>query len=146
MQAYTSCFLHEGGSSWECINKQVSMYEKFKQQHRESGKQIPIGDGVLIFDEVKVISQLIWNSRSQTIVGLAMTVEDQVSLHDIYQQFSTHGKVKQMSYILQFLWRDLTSEFDIVGPYYSSSDVFSAKFILACLLDTIELFQVCSYM
>ena len=142
MQAYTSCFLHEGGSSWDCISKQVSRYEKFKQECREAGKLIPMGDGVLIFDEVKVISRVLWNSRSQTIVGLAMTAEDQVSLHDIYRQFSSNEKVKQTSYILQFLWRDMTSVFDIVGPYYSSCDVFSAKFIHACLLDTIQLFQV----
>ena len=73
-----------------------------------------MGNGVLIFDEVKVILRLLWSSRSQKIVGLAMTAEDQVSLHDLYQQFSRDGKVKQTSYILQFLWRDLTSEFDIL--------------------------------
>ena len=61
MQAYTSCFLHEGGSSWECISKQVSMYEKFKLECREARKPIPMSDGVLIFDEVKVISRLLWN-------------------------------------------------------------------------------------
>ena len=142
MQAYTSCFLHEGGSSWECISKQVSMYEKFKLECREARKPIPMSDGVLIFDEAKVISRLLWNSRSQTIIGLAMTAEDQSSLHDIYQQFSSDDKVKQTSYVLQFLWRDLTSEFDIIGPYYCSHNSFSAKFIHACLLDTIQLFQV----
>jgi len=146
VQAYTSCFLHEGGSTWESISEQACMYEKFKQQCSRSGKQMPMGDGVLIFDEVKVISRLLWNSRSQKIIGLAMTAEDQLSLHDIYHQFSRDGKVKQTSYILQFLWRDLTSEFDIIGPYYSSFEVFSAKFVFACLFDTIELFQVsCEY-
>jgi len=138
MQAYTSCFLHEGGST---CSEQACMYEKFKQQCSRSGKQMPMGDGVLIFDEVKVISCLLWNSRSQKIIGLAMTAEDQLSLHDIYHQFSRDGKVKQTSYILQFIWRDLTSEFDVIGPY-SSSEVFSAKVVFACLFDTIELFQV----
>ena len=46
-----------------------------------------MAEGVLIFNEVKVISQLMWNSRSQTIVGLAMTADDQASLHDVYQLF-----------------------------------------------------------
>ena len=96
------------------------MYEKFQQQCKDSGKQIPMGDGVLIFNEIKVISRLMWNSRSQKIAGIATSEEDQVSLHDIYQQFSRDGKVKQTSYILQFLWRDLTSEFDIIGPFYAS--------------------------
>ena len=30
-------------------------------------------DGVLVFDEVKVVCQLMWNSRSQALTGLAMT-------------------------------------------------------------------------
>ena len=56
------------------------MYENFKESCRKAGKHMPMGDGAIIFDEVKVISRLLWNSRSQTIVGLAMTAEDQVSL------------------------------------------------------------------
>ena len=48
---------------------------------------MPMAEGVLIFNEVKVISQLMWNSRSQTIVGLAMTTYDQASPHDVYQLF-----------------------------------------------------------
>ena len=40
------------------------------------GKHKPQGDGVLIFDEVKVACQLIWKSRSQTLSGLAMTSKD----------------------------------------------------------------------
>ena len=37
------------------------------------GKHKPQGDGVLIFDEVKVACQLVWNSRNQKLSGLAMT-------------------------------------------------------------------------
>ena len=87
-----------------------------------------MGDGVLILDEVKVISRLMWNSRSQKIVWIATSEEDQVSLHDIYQQFSRDGKVKQTFYVLQFLWRDLTSEF---GPVLRSSQL--SLLMLVCL-------------
>ena len=93
------------------------MFEKFVTECKQSGKNLPCADGVLIFDEVKVISRLMWNSRSQNVIGLAMTVEEQASLHDIYEMFKGDEKVCQTSYILQFLWRDLTSSFDIVGPY-----------------------------
>lgn len=40
---------------------------------------------MLIFDDVKVISRLMWNSRSQKIIGLAMSPEEMSSLHDAYQ-------------------------------------------------------------
>ena len=53
LQAYTGCFLHDAGASWESISKQVEQYEKFKVQCIKAGKQAPFGNGVLIFDEVK---------------------------------------------------------------------------------------------
>ena len=49
---------------------------------------------------------------------------------------------KQTSYILQFLWRDLTSCYNIVGPYFTCSESVDGKFILAfCVLETVKLFQ-----
>ena len=142
LQAYTGCFLHEGGASWESISKQTELFGQFKSSCEGSGKLVPKANGVLIFDEVKVISRLMWNSRSRTIVGLAMDAEDQASLHDVYQLFQKEKAVEQTACIMQFLWRDLTSSYDIVGPYFTSSETFSAKFILACVLETIQLLQV----
>ena len=142
LQAYTSCFLHEGGASWESIAKQVEQFQQFKTSQKAQGKLEPLGDGVLIFDEVKVISRLMWNSRSQTIVGLAMNTDDQASLHDVYELLHKDSAVEQTGYIMQFLWRDLTSSFDIVGPFYTSSESFNAKVIHSCVFETIELFQV----
>ena len=106
------------------------------------GKHRPQGDGVLIFDEVKVACQLIWNSRSQKLLGLCMTHQDLLSLNDIYQMLQQPQQApKQTSYILQFLWRDLTSSYDIVGPYFTCSESVDGKFILACVLETVKLFQ-----
>lgn len=48
---------------------------------------------------------------------------------------------KQTSYILQLLWRDFTSSYDIVGPYFTCSESVDGKFILACVLETVKLFQ-----
>ena len=133
LQAYTGCFLHDSGASWESISKQVEQFEQFKSMCKATGKLVPMADGVLIFDEVKVISRLMWNSRSQTIVGLSMTAEDQASLHDVYKLFDKDKAAEQTAYIMQFLWRDLTSSYDIVGPYYTNSEMFSAKTIHVCL-------------
>lgn len=59
-----------------CLNLtkyQVVRYILFKKQCRDGGKQEPRSDGVLIFDEVKVACQLMWNSRSPQLMSLAMT-------------------------------------------------------------------------
>ena len=49
--------------------------------------------------------------------GLAMTNKDMSSLTDIYQLLQNPKSTAQTSYILQFLWSDLTSSYNIVGPY-----------------------------
>ena len=115
LQAYTGAFLHEAGACPESIASQVSNYHSFQESCRIENKGVPRSDGALIFDEVKVISSLMWNSWNHHIIGLAMSSDDQSSLHDVFQLFDNDHRTRQTNYILQFLWRDLTSSFDIVG-------------------------------
>ena len=63
------------------------------------GKKESKSDGVLIFDEV-VISRLMWNSRSQTLIGLSMTHEEMASLADIYKTICDNGYAAQTTHIL----------------------------------------------
>ena len=74
-----------------------------------------------------------------------MTEEAQASLHDVFQLFDKDHRTKQTNYILQFLWRDLTSSFDIVGPYYTSNETMPAKFICSCVFQTLKLLKVRTY-
>lgn len=122
--------------------KESERFTAFKQQCVADGRKEPQGDGVLIFDEVKVISRLMWNSRSQRIIGLAMSPEDMSSLHDAYELIDEEIAKKQTSYILQFLWRDLTSSFDVVGPYFSSNGPLESKFITSCVIQSLQLFHL----
>ena len=48
LQAYTGCFLHDIGASWESISKQVEQFEQFKSTCKVTGKLVPMADGVLI--------------------------------------------------------------------------------------------------
>ena len=128
------------GSSHESMARETKRFASFKQQHHDEKKREPKGDGVLIFDEVKVISRLMWNSRSQKIIGLAMSPDDMSSLHDAYQLVDEASASKQTSYVLQFLWRDLTSSFDVVGPYFTSASQLESKFIVSCVLRSLRVF------
>lgn len=86
LQAYTGAFLHDAGANSSCIADQVAQYLLFCHNLEKDGKKkSPKKDGVLIFDEVKVINQLMWNSRSQKMIGICMSHLDQSSLADIYQ-------------------------------------------------------------
>lgn len=57
LQAYTGAFLHEPGASQQCIADQVAQFVIFKADCAKQGKHVPQGDGVIIFDEVKVACQ-----------------------------------------------------------------------------------------
>ena len=80
--------------------------------------------------------------QKSKIIGLAITEQNRASLHDVFQLFDKDHRVRQTSYFLQFLWRDVTPCFDIVGPYFSSEDTMNAKIMCACVLETVKPFQV----
>ena len=71
-----------------------------------------------------------------------MTPQDKSSLLDIYSSLGSKQEPQQTTYMLQFLWRDLTSKFDVMGLYYSSAESLKSKFILACLYKTMRLCQL----
>ena len=66
------------------ISELVAQFLLHCHQRKQEGKESKKA-GALIFDEVKVISRLLWKSRSQKIVGLSMSHSEQASLADIYQ-------------------------------------------------------------
>ncbi len=122
------------------IAEAASLYKQFCEEQEKQGHERPHGDGVLIFDEVHVVSRLMWNSRSQRVIGMSMTHEDMACLHDVYQ--SLDEKTNNTTYVMQFLWRDLTSSFDVVGPYYTSSCTLESKFIIGVVMETIKVFHL----
>ena len=50
--------------------------------------------------------------------------------------------MKRTSYILQFLWRAVTSCFNIFGPYFSIEEAMNVNIVGACVLEAIQLFHV----
>ena len=97
---------------------------------------------MLIFDEVHVVSRLMWNSRNQKLVGFAMNHEDMSCLLDVYRIIEKDNKTRNTDQILQFLWRDLTSAFDVVGPYYTGSGSFESKHLVGIVLETMKVFHL----
>jgi hypothetical protein len=109
----------------------------------------------LLLDEMKLSASLVWNSRDQSLSGFANNHEDLVSLQDLYVFVSTLDKtptgkatvtetgdnprhLKRSQYVLQFLWRDMTSDFDLIGPYYTSTDGLNAEWTYHCMWETIR--------
>ena len=74
-----------------------------------------------------------------------MSSADLPSLHDIYSAIDEEEKMKETHYILQFVWRDLSSKFDIISPYYTSSQGFDSTFTMTCLQDALLHFEMFSF-
>ena len=74
--------------------------------------------------------------EAKKIIGLAMSPDDMSSLHNTYQLVDETSASK---HILQFLRRDLTSSFDLVGPCNSQLE---SKFIVSCVLKSLWAFHL----
>ena len=110
--------------------------ENIKQE-----KKKPIGEGALVFDEVKIIDKLVWNIKGKMFVGVAISQEDYCQITDIFSESVDNNEPKPAQYIVQFLWRYISTDFDIIGPYYSSSQHITQQFLMNCLMDTMRVFQ-----
>ena len=70
--------------------------------------------------DFQVGMKLLWSSRDQKFVGHAMSAEEMSTLCDVYRTLSPDFQQRKTTYVLQTLWRDLTSNFEIIGPHYTS--------------------------
>ena len=77
-----------------------------------------------------------------TVRGYAMSPEELPWLQDVYMSVGEDYDQQKTSYILQFLWRDLTSEFDVIGPYFTCANSWDHKFLLECVMNTIQAFTL----
>lgn len=137
LKSYTSSNIEKPG---ECAKRLEREHTKYKEQiaeAKQAGKKPPISEGVLIADEVKVAAKLHWNSRNDSIVGHSMTADEMATLQDLYKDDMQASKA---DYILQTLWRDTSSNCDIVGPYYSSCGGFKAKHMISCISSNLRAF------
>lgn len=71
-----------------------------------------------------------------------MSPEELPWLQDVYMSVGEDYDQQKTSYILQFLWRDLTSEFDVIGPYFTCANSWDHKLLLECVMRTIQAFTL----
>ena len=69
-----------------------------------------------------------------------MSLEELPWLPDVFMSVGEDFDQQKTSYILQFLWRDLTSRFDVIGPYFICASSWDNKFLLECVMRTIQAF------
>ena len=63
-----------------------------------------------------------------------------INLHDVFQTLQSTDPVPA-EYILQFLWRDVTSSYDIIGPYFSFKATIDHATVVETLMETTSAFS-----
>ena len=53
----------------------------------------------------------------------------------------SHSEPLPAEYILQFLWRDFTSSFDVIGPYFSLKSTIDHQILTETLFETMRVFH-----
>ena len=128
------------------VKEQQDNYVKYKEEVLRRGQKEPLHEGILIFDEVKVTSKVKWSSTGQKFFGLALSYKEFGMLHDVYDDINPNQNPLPAEYNLQFLWRDLTSDFDVIGPYFSSASSYDHRFVIAAVRETMRLFHACNFL
>lgn len=72
-----------------------------------------------------------------------MSPEELPWLHDVFMSLGEDFDQQKTSYVLQFLWRDLTSRYDVIGPYFTCAGSWDHK--LWCVMRTIQAFTLYSF-
>ena len=142
LKSFTSFNIGNCGFSEEQMAYARQQYDKMVSEKKAAGERVPFCEGILVFDEVKVGLKVHYHAKTGKFVGLAMNSDELGSLHDVYQTLQPDRKVQKALYVLQFLWRCTSSDFDVLGPYYTSAGGTKAKFILSTLHDAMHIFQL----
>lgn len=123
LQDYVSANLLRPGINHNYMARQYHMYSKHCKDVVVKSEYPPLGEGILIFDKVKVQLKMMWNSKNNEIIGLAVLEDDLRSLHDVHASVKDEKGLLMTSHFLEFLWRDLCSNFDVIGPCLTSDSV-----------------------
>ena len=61
-------------------------------------------------------------------------------LHHTFSALDQDSEMKT-SYILQFIWHDLTSSYSIIGPYFNCAKTWDHSFLYDCVMRTLKVFS-----
>ena len=115
LQQYKSTYTEKAGEIETRLKEESEIYQQRQKEAKEKGWLVPLREVSLIFDEVKVTAKLQWNSRDNSLIGYAMTSDEMASMTDVYQSIDKDAKVPRTDYIMQTMWRDHSSNCDIIG-------------------------------
>jgi len=73
-----------------------------------------------------------WNLKGGGITGFTMSEDELHVLHDVYSSAVNLSNANKAKYVVQFLWRDLTSSYDMIGPYFPVENSIDSNILQEC--------------
>ena len=70
-----------------------------------------------------------------------MSTKDMMSLHDVYEGIDEQKECQNAEYVLQFLWRDASSNFDVTGPYFILDGTIESQHLHTIVIKTLLAFN-----
>ncbi len=89
------------------------------------------------YKHVQVQSKIVWNSSNSSNTGYAMSSSDMASLHNVYEGIDDEEEYQKTEHMLQFIWRYLTSKFDVIGPYFTLDGSIDAPQLHSFVMKTL---------
>ena len=74
------------------LKRERELYDGRVSEALKTGSKVPVSEGAIIFDEIKVAQKLQWNSQNDSLVGYALNREEMSSLRDIYELLDNNYK------------------------------------------------------
>ncbi len=142
LKSFTLFNLEKSRYSEEHLTHAQQLYIKMIEEKKANHEKVPFHEGILIFDEVKVGLKIHYHAKTGQFIGLAMSADELGSLHDVYQTLQLDHRTQKAGYTLQFLWRCTASDFDVLGPYFTSAAGLKSKFLIATLFDAMYCLQL----
>ena len=140
LKQFSSTRNHESGINEQYIMEMSADYKLFAKETVSNGYPAPLGVGALIFDEVKVMAKVVFNVKNEKCLGLAMSLEEMKGLHDIFHDLGSKAPIPA-EYVLQYLWRDLTSNFDVIGPYFTLGSTIDHTVVTETIFKVMKAFH-----
>lgn len=119
---------------------QRAKYQEYHKQRESTGHPQPLEIGVMLWDEVKIQMKVAWNLKGGSISGFTMAPDELPVSDDVFTSAIQSG-CQKASYIVQFLWRDLTSGYDLVGPYFPVSSSVDSNILQEFFLLSLKVFS-----
>ena len=105
----------------------------------------PLWDGSLILDETKCVNKITWKTKTHKLTGFSTSSSEITDLSDLYRHYNEQSTDDAAQQILQFLWLDRSSDFDIIGPHYFSPSGMSHIKLSSCIEEVISEFHLAGF-